>query len=119
MNIQFPKNIRKLTEGNGRGGSNNFHCSCGGKTGVNDSRPAGAGIRRRRVCLSCGKRITTYELHLQTSVGMLEQAEGVARKAELVLAASAALQDEIAVLRKVIEAHRTLEAARYGSAGPL
>ena len=34
-----------------------------GESKVIDSRPAeeGASIRRRRECLSCGKRFTTYE----------------------------------------------------------
>lgn len=37
-------------------------CRCGGETFVNDSR-AGAydTIRRRRVCVDCGGRFTTYE----------------------------------------------------------
>ena len=34
---------------------------CGGKTKVVDSRSAGEGIRRRRECLVCGQRFTTYE----------------------------------------------------------
>ena len=34
---------------------------CGGKTRVVDKRPSGNGVRRRRECLVCGKRFTTYE----------------------------------------------------------
>ena len=34
---------------------------CGNKTKVIDSRSAGEGIRRRRECLACGQRFTTYE----------------------------------------------------------
>ena len=40
-----------------------MHCPyCGGtKSRVTDSRDAGDGIRRRRECLGCGVRFTTYE----------------------------------------------------------
>ncbi len=34
---------------------------CGSKSKVIDSRSAGEGIRRRRECLACGQRFTTYE----------------------------------------------------------
>jgi len=34
---------------------------CGSKTKVIDSRNASEGIRRRRECLACGQRFTTYE----------------------------------------------------------
>jgi len=34
---------------------------CGNRTKVIDSRSAGEGIRRRRECLACGQRFTTYE----------------------------------------------------------
>ncbi len=37
-------------------------CSyCGGNTHVTDKRKSPGGIRRRRECLKCGKRFTTYE----------------------------------------------------------
>ncbi len=38
-------------------------CRCGGDTFVTDTRavPDVNGIRRRRECESCGRRITTYE----------------------------------------------------------
>lgn len=52
----------------------------------------------------------------QGSAGVLERAETVAKKAELVLAASAALLDEVGALREITRAHRTIEAARYGAA---
>lgn len=102
----------------GRGGSKAFPCSCGGATGVNDSRSSGDGIRRRRICLTCGKRFTTYEVQAKLSTGVLEKAESVAKRAEAILAVSGALLAEIEGLRKIINAHRTLEAARYGNAGP-
>ncbi len=40
-----------------------MYCSyCGGlESRVIDSRPLGRGVRRRRKCLSCGARFTTYE----------------------------------------------------------
>ncbi len=34
---------------------------CGGESRVVDSRPLQDGIRRRRQCISCGKRFTTHE----------------------------------------------------------
>ncbi len=34
---------------------------CGSKSKVVDTRIAGEGIRRRRECLACGQRFTTYE----------------------------------------------------------
>jgi len=34
---------------------------CGNRTKVVDSRSASEGIRRRRECLTCGQRFTTYE----------------------------------------------------------
>jgi hypothetical protein len=44
------------------GGSRSFLCPlCGGGTGVSDSRPFANGIRRRRYCVQCGERLSTYE----------------------------------------------------------
>ena len=34
---------------------------CGGRTRVIDKRESGNGVRRRRLCLECGRRFTTYE----------------------------------------------------------
>lgn len=34
---------------------------CGGSTKVIDSRGSRGGIRRRRKCISCGERFTSYE----------------------------------------------------------
>jgi transcriptional regulator NrdR family protein len=36
-------------------------CSCGGDTRVVDSRIIGASLRRRRLCMECGKRFSTLE----------------------------------------------------------
>jgi transcriptional repressor NrdR len=44
-------------------------------TRVTDSRDAEDGIRRRRECLSCGQRFTTYE-HIQTSTLMVVKKDG-------------------------------------------
>lgn len=39
-----------------------FRCPvCSAQTAVADTRPNRLGIRRRRACLSCGHRFTTYE----------------------------------------------------------
>lgn len=40
-----------------------YHCpACGhDRMGVNDSRPIGGTIRRRRQCPKCGHRVTTIE----------------------------------------------------------
>lgn len=35
---------------------------CGGETEVRDSRPVPRSIRRRRHCVGCGHRYTTYEV---------------------------------------------------------
>ncbi len=34
---------------------------CGGRTRVVDKRQSGRNVRRRRECMECGKRFTTYE----------------------------------------------------------
>lgn len=40
-----------------------LHCpKCSGELSVTDSRPMTAGIRRRRLCGTCGHRLTTHEL---------------------------------------------------------
>lgn len=40
-----------------------FSCvACHGRTSVLETRSARGGIRRRRVCLRCGKRMTTVEI---------------------------------------------------------
>ncbi len=86
--------------------------------GVVDTRPTiiGPGIRRRRKCLACGTRVTTHEIEGVGSAGILERAESVEAKAELVLAAAAALLESLDDLRGITKAHRTIEAARYGGA---
>jgi transcriptional regulator NrdR family protein len=39
-----------------------MHCfACSAATHVLDSRPAGDAVRRRRECLVCGERFTTWE----------------------------------------------------------
>lgn len=38
-----------------------LRCDCGSETRVKDSRDAERSIRRRRACLICGARFTTYE----------------------------------------------------------
>ena len=37
------------------------HCKIDGDTEVKDSRPYETWIRRRRLCLACGKSYSTYE----------------------------------------------------------
>lgn len=64
-----------------------FPCpSCGGGSSVKDSRPSGGGIRRRRVCLSCSHRWSTWEtvmasFDLSQSVRALVTAIAVAESA--------------------------------------
>lgn len=116
MNKPLPANILKLIAG--AGGGKAFPCPCGGNTGVNDTRATTSGIRRRRICLSCGHRFTTFEIKTESSTGILNQADLVASSAESLLAAAVCLGDKIDALRKIIEAHRTIEAARFGNAGP-
>jgi len=47
-----------------------MRCACGGQSQVVDSReaPSLQAIRRRRRCLGCGARFTTYELHIDSDV---------------------------------------------------
>jgi len=40
-------------------------CSCNGHTRVVDSRPQGASLRRRRLCMECGNRFSTLEMVLE------------------------------------------------------
>ena len=57
-----------------------FLCQvCQGPTCVLDSRPTEQGIRRRRKCLDCGFRFTTYEhAEVRDSVkAMLWQGSGI------------------------------------------
>ena len=42
---------------------------CRGNTKVYDSRPTIAGVRRRRECLKCGFRFTTFELPYTKMLG--------------------------------------------------
>ena len=40
---------------------------------VIDSRPTDSEIRRRRECLSCGRRFTTYEIHEQVPIVVIKK----------------------------------------------
>lgn len=51
-----------------------FLCECGGATQCMDSRPNKNGsVRRRRKCLTCGTRFTTWEIDLRRYHEMLKQ----------------------------------------------
>lgn len=116
MNKPFPAQVIGLR---GKRLQSAYSCHCGGPTSVIDTRPVqDIGIRRRRICLTCGDRVTTYESAFQSSIGILERAETVARKGEAVLAAASALLDEIEALRELTKAHGLIAAAKYGNAGP-
>lgn len=60
-------------EGEGEGHGKSFRCkACGGKTRVADSRPGGPGeatIRRRRQCMICHARFSTYEIEIPEGIG--------------------------------------------------
>jgi len=47
-----------------------MRCACGGQSQVVDSREAPSlhAVRRRRRCLGCGARFTTYELKIGLDV---------------------------------------------------
>jgi transcriptional regulator NrdR family protein len=63
-------------------------CKCGGLTKVTDSRPAHVGtytVRRRRECLTCGHRWTTYEI---TAEELSQALRGVISDAEAFLEAT-------------------------------
>lgn len=52
--------------------------ACAGDSRITDSRPEDTCVRRRRECLSCGVRWTTYEVRLATGTGRAEMAALVA-----------------------------------------
>lgn len=59
---------------------------CGGNSGVTDSRPRYGSIRRRRCCLSCSLRFTTWEVvggnepPARTIDRVIDEAEGLAER---------------------------------------
>jgi transcriptional regulator NrdR family protein len=55
-------------------------CQCGGETKVIETRMGEANLRRRRECLKCQERFTTYELRVD-SVSELWQQLQVAKRA--------------------------------------
>lgn len=58
--------------------------TCGGATEVRDSRPSAKGlaIRRRRMCLDCGKRITTFETEIPARILSRDISIGISGIAE-------------------------------------
>lgn len=58
-----------------------MRCSCGGDTRVVDSRVQDLGLRRRRLCLECGKRFSTLETVLPE---VQKEPKPVAKKAPYV-----------------------------------
>lgn len=85
--------------------------ACGDISRVKDSRPSAAGIRRRRACVTCGLRFTTYEIttssgerisepsvYLPDAVAQIFTARRALEEAERILSAIALLQER---LRKV------------------
>lgn len=95
-----------------------YLCRCGGSTGVIDSRAGTAGnyIRRRRECADCGARTTTFEQEIEGAAGVLERAESLGHRAEILAEAAAALLTELDGLKELTDAHRTIEKAHYGNA---
>lgn len=91
--------------GNERTGTGNFLCpKCQGTTTVKDSRPVEEGsiVRRRRHCIECSHRFTTYELATDgLSVRIAQNPIGEAKKALLAAAETLA---QVAQELKVIEA---------------
>jgi len=49
-------------------------CSCGGPSGVTDTRPRGNAIFRRRGCPKCGERWTTAEIRVAGRHNTIEAA---------------------------------------------
>lgn len=81
--MTFPRGTgpRKQTMGQIRK-SGGFLCPCGAATAVIDSRWNAAGnVRRRRECVTCGKRQTTYEIELSEYHGFLKALSGLAVQA--------------------------------------
>lgn len=46
---------------------------CGGDTGVIESRPSNGSVKRRRECLKCRERFTTYEVTAQFRTKALDE----------------------------------------------
>lgn len=38
-----------------------YRCTCGGRMAIKNSRSHGTGVRRRRECVDCGRRVSTIE----------------------------------------------------------
>lgn len=56
---------------------------CNGETRVTDSRPVNHTIRRRRVCMSCGFRVTTWESTINPAVVIKHRASKAAKQRRL------------------------------------
>lgn len=80
------------------GGSSAIPCeNCGDlKSAVIDGRNAGAAFRRRRVCLSCSHRFTTFELCVDSN-GKIERRDF---KAAILGEIIGQLQNQLANLQK-------------------
>lgn len=88
-----------------------YPCFCGARTAVIDSRRSGDTLRRRRECPSCGTRVSTYEIAVEGSEGLIARAEHVARHAERVMAAATELGHAIESLRRLCDAHKEIATA--------
>lgn len=78
-------------------------CSCGGDTRVVDSRPQETSLRRRRLCVQCGRRFSTLESELPEKTRVPK-----AVKQDMFLPAEVAER----IRKKKLETRRTLEELR-------
>lgn len=97
--VNLPKSVRDLKRQAGYG----YCCpKCSGPTAVVDSRPTneGAGVRRRRLCVECCHRFSTFELESDLTNGLVETCAGLMARCETLGNLAAALGAELAALQK-------------------
>lgn len=76
-----------------------FLCpACGGGSSVKDSRPSGGGIRRRRVCLACSHRWSTWET-VMASFDLSQSVRALRTAIETAEAALGRVRADLEVLR--------------------
>lgn len=67
--------------------------SCGADSMVVDSRANGAGIRRRRRCVSCDQRWSTQELPIELATGFAARDKIIAKAVKSMIAAYSEVAD--------------------------
>ncbi len=112
MERPIPKNIAAI----GRGGTN-FCCpACDGPTGVVDSRGSAQTVRRRRVCRTCGYRVTTWEMSIGNQADFLELLTNLEALNAKAWSAAQDVRIELGRIVGITRSMRELDESRYGNA---